>query len=166
MMLMLMLSAVLTASGQGEWKSTVIHGDELKGVKGGVVHIYTQPEMGSFVFWGFDKFLFRLTSDKCQFNTKISGEYIGITIHVGIYSDDGQLIEKFDMWLDKEDNYANMFVKTRNEGAMSNPIGQKGKVKKIFKALQNGNGYVRIVCERYHNTDYDLKIVPFKENQL
>ena len=65
--------------------------------------------------------------------------------------------------LDREDNRANRFVKTRNAGGMFNPVGQKGKVKKIFKHLTSGKGYVRIVCPRYNNTDFDIKITQLSE---
>jgi hypothetical protein len=46
---------------------------------------------------------------------------------------------------------------------MANPVGQKGKVKKIFKALLSGTGYVRIVAERFQTTDFDMKIIPYSK---
>ena len=67
------------------------------------------------------------------------------------------------MWLDRVDNNKDRIVRTRDAGGMSNPVGQKGKVKKIFKALQSDGGYVRIVAERFQSTDFDIKIPPFKE---
>jgi hypothetical protein len=67
------------------------------------------------------------------------------------------------MWLDRSENKANRVVKTRNAGGMSNPVGQKGKVKKIFKALQSDKGYVRIVAERFQTTDFDMKIIPYSK---
>ena len=82
---------------------------------------------------------------------------------VGIYDDGGQLKEKFKMWLDRVDNKGNCIVRTRDAGSMSNPVGQKGKVKKIFNALQSYGGYVRIIAERFQRTDFDLKIPPYKE---
>lgn len=166
--MMLMLSAVMTASAQGKWEKSVIKGDELKGTEKSTVYIYSVPEMGSFVFWDWGTFQFRLISDVAQFNiesgyARYVGSYSGVTIHVGIYDDSDRLLEKFDMWLDKESNRGNQFVRTRNEGSMSNPVGQKGKVKKIFKVLQGDKGYVRILTERYNRTDFDIKITPFKE---
>ena len=65
------------------------------------------------------------------------------------------------MWLDKEDNRANRFLRTRNAGTMANPVGQKGKVKKIFKALKTGSDLkVRIVAPRYNTTDFDITLIP------
>ena len=165
---MLMMSVSLTTTAQGEWEKTVIEGDPLKGTETTSVYIYTVPDMGSFVLWNWDTYQFRLVSDVSQFNIESGygryiGSYSGIKIHVGIYDDNDKLLEKFDMWLDKESNRGNQFVKTRNAGGMSNPVGQKGKVKKIFKVLQGNNGYVRILTERYNSTDFDIKITPFKE---
>jgi hypothetical protein len=84
---------------------------------------------------------------------------------VGIYNNDGKMIEKFKLWLDKENNTRNQVLRTRNAGTMANPVGQKGKVKKIFKTLLSGSGYVRIVAERYHAADFDMKIIPYNQQQ-
>jgi hypothetical protein len=73
------------------------------------------------------------------------------------------MIEKFKLWLDKENNTRNQVLRTRNAGTMANPVGQKGKVKKIFKALLSGTGYVRIVAERFQTTDFDMKIIPYSK---
>lgn len=120
------------------------------------------------MFYGFDNYQFCLLSDGVQFNIEtgynhFSGSYAGVSVLVGIYDVDGNLIEKFSMWLDRVDKMGNYAVKTRNAGGMSNPVGQKGKVKKILKALRSDSGYVRIVAERFQRTDFDIKIPPYKE---
>lgn len=166
--LMAALAVVLTAGAQGTWKVSEIEADELKGQEASKVLVYSVPEMGSLVLWDWTEYQFRLISESAQFDidagyNRFSGSYAGAEVLIGIYSDDGQLVEKFTMWLDKEDNKANRFLRTRNAGTMSNPVGQKGKVKKLFKALQSGTGYVRIVTQRYNTTDFDIKITPYKE---
>ena len=165
LVLVLVLVATVVNAATGEWKKTVLEADELKGESGGTAYTYDVPGMGSFVFWGFDEFQYRLVSEK-MFNTEItSGKYTssynGIIVLVGLYDDNGKLCDKFNMWLDKEENKGFRFVRTRDQGGMFNPVGQKSKVKKIFKHLKSGKGYVRIVCERYETTDFDLKITPF-----
>ena len=167
LMTIALMVVAMTASAQGKWEKSVIEADELKGQEASVAYVYTQPGTGSFIMWGFDIFQYRLTSDEHQFDiesgyNQFAGSYSGIKVLVGLYDDNDKLLEKFTMWLDKEDNRANHFVKTRNAGGMSNPVGQKGKVKKIFKHLQSGKGYVRMVCPRFNTTDFDLKIPPFK----
>lgn len=163
----MLLLAGLIGNAQGTWSTTTTVADELKGQEAGEVMVYTVDGIGSFVCWGWNEYQFRLTSQDEQFNIQLvynqfSGSYKGINVLVGIYDDNGKMVEKFNMWLDHEDNVANRFVRTRNAGTMSNPVGQKGKVKKIFKALQSGRGYVRIVAERFNTTDFDIKITPYK----
>lgn len=165
-LLTIMLTLVaLTASAQGKWEKVVVEADELKGQEAAEVHLYAQPGIGGIVIWDFNKYQFRLISDEHQFNiesgySQYTGSYAGIEIMVGIYDDSGKMIDKFKLWLDLEDNSGNRHVRTRDAGGMFNPVGQKGKVKKIFKALKSGKGYVRIVTERYETSDYDLKILP------
>lgn len=161
MFLLLTALACMTASAQ--WEKTVIEADELKGEQGGEVMIYTDQNNGSFVFWGWDEYQFRLTSDKAQFNNSTANGVTGLQVLVGIYNDAGKMVDSFKMWLDRESNRGNQFLRTRNAGTMSNPVGQKGKVKKIFNALKSGSGYVRIVAERFNTTDFDIKIPPYQD---
>ena len=67
------------------------------------------------------------------------------------------------MFLDDEKNRGNCFIRTRDLGGMSNPVGQKKKVRKIFAALRSGKGYVRFVAPRHNRSDFDIKVMPYKE---
>ena len=164
----LLMAIATSAQGEGEWQKHESKADELKGLSGNTYYTYTVPGVGGFMFDGFDTYQFCLLSDGVQFNietgySQFAGSYAGVSVLVGIYDGDGKLTEKFKMWLDRVENMGNYAVKTRNAGGMSNPVGQKGKVKKIFKALQSGGGYVRIVAERFQRTDFDLKIPPYRD---
>ena len=164
----LMMAIAMSAQGEGKWLKQESEADELKGSTGGSYYTYTVPGVGGFMFYGFDTYQFYLLSDGVQFNietgyNQFSGSYAGVSVLVGIYDGDGHLTEKFSMWLDRVDNMGNYAVKTRNAGGMSNPVGQKGKVKKILKALRSDSGYVRIVAERFQRTDFDIKIPPYTE---
>jgi len=155
-------------SGEGGWQITKQDADELKGNEAYISYMYNQPGMGSFVFWGFEEYQFRIISDNGVFNyesgyNRYSGSYSGESVTVGLYDGNDKLIEKFNMWLDRDKSKSGTFLNTRNAGTMSNPVGQKGKVKKIFKHLQGNSGYVRIVAARYNHTDFDIKIPPVKE---
>ena len=161
-------SAQATSSGNAGWVKTKQEADELKGNEAYTSYVYNQPGEGSFIFWGFDEYQYRIFSDNGIFNyesgyNRYSGSYSGETVTVGLYDGNGNLIEKFDMWLDKERSKGGSYLRTRNAGGMSNPVGQKGKVKKIFKHLQGDSGYVRIVATRYNRPDFDIKIPPVKE---
>lgn len=164
----LLMAIATSAQEEGTWQKHESKADELKGSTGGTYYTYVVPGIGGFMIYGFDTYQYFLISDSGQFNidagySQFAGSYAGVIVLVGIYDEEGQLKEKFKMWLDRVDNKGNCIVRTRDAGGMSNPVGQKGKVKKIFKALQSGGGYVRIIAERFQRTDFDLKIPPFKE---
>ena len=164
----MLLMAIAMSAQEGKWLKQQSEADELKGLNGETYYSYVVPGLGAFVIYGFDTYQYFLLSEKEQFNIdagygRFIGSYAGITVLVGIYDENGKLTEKFKMWLDKSENKANRVVRTRDAGGMSNPVGQKGKVKKIFKALQSDKGYVRIVAERFQSTDFDIKIPPYKE---
>ncbi|MBR6893700.1 MAG: hypothetical protein IKN15_10805 [Bacteroidaceae bacterium] len=157
-----------TSSSNAGWVITKQEADELKGNEAYTSYMYSQPGEGSFVFWGFEEYQFRLISENGIFNyesgyNQYSGSYSGESITVGLYDDNDKLIEKFNMWLDRDKSKGGNYLKTRNAGSLSNPVGQKGKVKKIFKHLQGNSGYVRIVAARYNHADFDIKIPPVKE---
>lgn len=164
----LMMAIATSAQVEGVWEKHESKADELKGSSGGTYYSYIVPGMGGFMIYGFDTYQYSLISEGVQFNietgySQFAGSYAGVTVLVGIYDDDGQLKEKFKMWLDRVDNKGNCIVRTRDAGGMSNPVGQKGKVKKILKALRSDSGYVRIVAERFQRTDFDLKIPPYRD---
>ena len=168
LLMMLLMPLCVSAQEEGKWLKQESEADELKGSTGGSYYTYVVPGIGAFVIFGFDTYQYFLLSEKKQFNidagySTYGGAYAGISVLVGIYDENDKLTDKFTMWLDRVDNKGNMIVRTRNAGGMSNPVGQKGKVKKIFKALQSGKGYVRIVAERFQSTDFDIKIPPYKE---
>ena len=159
-MVSLLLS--LMTSAQGTWEKVVREADELKGQKESTAFIYTDETVGSFIFWD-GEVKFRLVSTHEQFHfdsayNRFSGTYYFATILVGFYDNNGNLVDKFDMNLDLEDNSANRFLM-----ADTSRIGHKKKINRIFEALRSDSGYVRIVASRYQSTDFDLKIIPNKE---
>ena len=164
----LMMAIAMSAQGEGKWEKHESKADELRGSSGGTYYSYIVPGLGGFMIYGFDTYQYFLISDSGQFNidagySRFAGSYAGVNVLVGIYDEEGHLTDKFTMWLDRVDNKGNCIVRTRDAGGMMNPVGQKGKVKKMFKALQSGGGYVRIIAERFQRTDFDIKIPPYKE---
>ena len=166
-LILLLLPTLVMA--QGKWEKVIVPADELKGEEGGTVYSYNVEGVGSLIIWDWSYFQFRLVSDTSQFNIKTGylqfshSYYAGVTALIGIYDENDEMVDKIELWLDCEDNHGNRFVRTRDLGGMLNPVGQKGKVKKLFKALQSNSGYVRIVAERFNTTDFDIKISPYKE---
>ena len=148
---------------QGEWAVDHVKADELKGQAEETAYVYKVDGMGAFVCWGFDKYQFRLWSSEAQFDIDSAGGRSGVVVTVGIYNDNDELAEKFEMWLDKESNSGNRYVRTRDAGTMNNPVGQKGKVKKIMNVLNGGKCYVRILADRFETEGLDMRIYPYRQ---
>lgn len=160
--IVLFLIGITIQAQDGQWQ--VIHkdADELTGEKENNVFIYNDSKMGSLVIWDWNTFQFRLCTDDGIFNYT-GGSYLGCTVLVGLYDDEGKMKKKITMWLDLDRMANGRYIRTRDAGTMSNPVGQKGKVKDIFDYLQHGSGYVRFVAERYNNTKFDLIVPVYKE---
>ena len=147
-----------------EWDISVQEADELLGIeKTTKTYRFSVPEDGGIVFWA-GEFQFRLFSTNSIFNYKHEDGFVGMSVLIGLYGDDDKLVEKFSMWLDEEDVAAGKFLRTRNAGSLFNPVGQKGRVRKIVQHLNKGKGYVRIVAERYNALPFDIKVLPCSEN--
>lgn len=41
-------------------------------------------------------------------------------------------------------------------------LGRKD-IRKIMSRMKSGKGYVRFVVERYNDTDFDIKVTPYKQ---
>jgi len=158
----------MMAQTEGKWHVSQVEPDELKGDPGGSRYVYEVENMGRFTVWDWDEYQFMLSSLHPFATEHVSdmvASYDGELVLVGIYDENGKMTEKFKMWLDlvRDSGYKNL--RTRNAGSMSNPVGQKKKVRKIFEALRSGVGYVRIVAPRYDNSDFDIKILAFLDQE-
>lgn len=161
------LSCVMgvTAETEGNWHVLQVEPDELKGDSGGSRYVYEVEDMGWFTVWDWNKYQFMISSIHPFATEHVRGMVSssnGELVLVGIYDADGKMTEKFKLWLDLVRDSGYKDLRTRNAGSMSNPVGQKKKVRKIFEALRSGVGYVRIVAPRYDNSDFDIKVFPFK----
>ena len=156
----------VTAQTEGKWHVSQVEPDELKGDPGGSRYVYEMENMGRFVVWDWNEYQFMISSLHPFATERVSGMVSvsnGELVLVGIYDADGKMTEKFKLWLDLVRDSGLKDLRTRNAGSMSNPVGQKKKVRKIFEALRSGVGYVRIVAPRYDNSDFDIKIPAFRE---
>ena len=147
---------IIKTNAQGQWISKTVATDELLGEKGGKTCIYHDPDMGTLVVWDWNDPQFRIISKEHIFNINSGG---WIKTLIGIYDDRGNLTEKIELWLTSESSRDYTYARTISSGMI--PPGQKKKVRKLFKALQNSSGYVRIVAQRYNDTSFDLKVIPY-----
>lgn len=146
----------------GKWMKMTQDADPLKGIDGDTVYVCEAAEMGSLVIWNWNDFQFRLAGDY-QFAIEHVGYSTGLVAKVGFFDEDGHMTDSYRIWLDYEQDRGHRYVRTRDRGTMANPVGQKGKVRQLFRALRSGSGYVRIVAPRYDRTEFDIKVYPFKD---
>lgn len=156
------LAAVLCmAASAQQWTTKDYPGDELKGIAPYTAHNYSVPKVGSFVVWEWDEPSFRLVTENGMFredsyNTGF-GYFRADKVYVGVYrASTRELQEKYEIYMNIEDNssYRNLYINRHNATR-----GGIKKVKKILKALQTPDTYVRFVCKRNHTEDFDM-IVP------
>ena len=157
----------LAMSAQG-WTKTDYKGDELKGIAPYTAHSYYLPNNGQFVVWDWGDPNFRLVTDKGMFredsyNTGF-GYFRADKVYVGIYRmSTKELIEKYEIYMNIEDNsmYKRIYINTNNATR-----GGIKKVRKILKALQTEDIYVRFVCKRNNMEDFDLCVPCYQEDKV
>ncbi len=152
----LLLLVVLTAGAQGKWTYANYAADELTGQQAYTAYEYEVSGVGSYVSWGWKNPDFRLITQRGIFDESICYEWYGsfraCRVLVGIYSAQGILQEKF---------YVQMYKESSGPGNKIHLSGMKKQQKlgkKIAKALSEGDGYVRFICARYSQNDFELKV--------
>lgn len=156
---MFLLAGLTVSAQKGTWTTGYNEADELKGLEGGPYYLYEQEGMGSFVLWDWNDWAFKITTDNGTFDLWHNdyGLY-WVNFTIGLYDKDGNLVTKFSDQLEADH--------IKGKTAWMNKkwvhyIYNKNKLKKMFKALKSGNGYVRIFCKRRNAEDFDLKIMPY-----
>ena len=161
--IMLLAAIAVSAQVEGKWLKHAVEGDELKGIEPTTAYVYVQEGMGGFVFWQNNDSRFCIVSPKVMFNTTVSNGDTGTLAIVGFYDSDGNMKEKINLWmtLDKNSGDHRLFA----IDSYNNPLikHHKKNIKKVLDAVKQGDGYVRILTGRFHSTDFDIKIPPYKE---
>ena len=142
----------------GEWNKTSVEPDELLGTTHSFIQYVYYDGDNSFVFRTDKMDQFYITSEHVFDCHSYSGR-VGCIVKVGLYDSDGKMIENFEMFLGERNNQYTA-IGTFDCDAMSQPVGQQKKVRKIFKHLRAEGGYVRIVAESYSHGLYDLRVPP------
>lgn len=169
----LFLLAGLTASAQGTWTALETQADELKGEKGGTHYKYSVEGLGEVEIYDWNDWLFKVTTynggfDYNEIKTRqvynadlsirtepLSKPRYKCNVLIGLYNNDA-LKDKLElaMEVDQHQKCQNLTV---NKSWFAYPQTGK-KVKKLFKAMQEGKGYLRIVAKRKEMPDFDIKI--------
>lgn len=153
----LFLFAWLAASAQGTWRVSHREADPMKGQDERDVYIYDADGIGSMVVWDWDKYNFRLITQNGMFRTWVSSGTVFVLVKAGFYDEHDNMKEMVTVQLLPEDNQMRKYIAT----ADFYMFGRKD-IRKIFKHLKSGKGYVRFLVERYNETDFDLKVTPYK----
>ena len=158
----LLLLMVLTANAQGKWTYSNFPADELKGQQAYTGYEYQVPGVGSYVSWGWKNPDFRLITERGIFEESVCHEWYGsfraVRVLVGIYTATGTLQEKF---------YVQMYKEKSSPGSkihLSAMKKQQKLGKKIAKALSDGDGFVRFICARYSQSEFDLTVPHYPRN--
>lgn len=152
----LLLLAVLTASAQGKWEIVHREADPMKGQDARDVYIYNVKGVGSVVVWDWDKADFRLITEKGMFRTWVSSGTTFVPVKAGFYDEHGNMKKMVTVHLLPEDNHYG-YIATAGFYMFG-----RGDIRKIIKYLKSGKGYVRFVASRYNDTDFDIKVSPYK----
>ena len=163
----LMLFAGLTVSAQGSWTKNFHQADALKGMSAYYSYYYNVPGVGSLVCWDWEKSDIRFITEKGMFremayNTGF-GNFRAVKATVGIYKNDGELQEKFDIYMNVEDNSMKKQVYVKDGISLR---GDRKNALKVKKALRDNGVYVRVICSLINMPDFDLKITPYNEQVL
>ena len=150
--LLTLAAMLLSITASAQWTKFHRDADELNGTS---EHTSLQYNSGKFIFSLLADDQFAIKTEEGIFDYEYVNGVTGCQVLVGLYREDGTLLEKFKIWLDKN---TSTILRTRNAGTMFNPVGQAKKCKKLSKHLRTTTGYARIIAPRHEATDYDIKI--------
>lgn len=141
----------------------MLEADELKGQEANPYYRYEVEGEGSFVLWDWKDWAFRINTTNGIFDVwKNNYGMYWVKFTIGLYDNDDKLLTKFEDSL--EADYREMRSAWMNK-KWTHYFYNKNKLKKMFKALKSGDGYVRIICKRRGAPDFDLKVMPYKEEE-
>ena len=163
--LCVMLASV-SANAQGKWSKHMTKGDELKEIPAGEYYKYTVDTLGAVTIRDFNDWNLEVETFKgnfCGGQTTSSGgwQVPYVEIRMGLYDASGQLIEKLFQNIEGDYNWNYRSAHTSEHWLTTPQI--RGKFKKMIKAMQSVDGYVRILIKRMNMADFDLKITPYNK---
>ena len=171
--------AFMTASAQGTWKTIETPADELKGEKGGTHYKYSVEGLGEIEIYDWNDWLFRVTTydggfdfdeikTKQVYNSDLSVRTVPLStpkykcdVLMGLYDNNDALKEKLELEMEVDQNQKCQNLTINKSWYFYPQTGRK--VKKLFKAMREGKGYLRIVAKRKEMPDFDIKITQYQE---
>lgn len=166
--IILMLLAGITANAQGTWITAKVEADELKGIKGGESYQYLVDNIGYIEITDWKKDRIIITTNEGEFEyskhevvnpvTRMNKVVYISKVLIGLYNVEGALQEKLDgeSYFDEEGESKSLLVVGRT-------FSQTRLMKRILKAVQSGEGYLRVVCKRKDMPDFDIKTTLYQK---
>ena len=152
---------------QSTWATEKVEADELKGIEGGEKYLYSVDKYGTVEIADWKKDRITITTNdgvfvytKHQVDTPVTNMskvvYISKVL-IGLYDTKGVMQEKLDgeSYFD-DDNPRSLLIVGRT-------FTQSRQMKRMLKAVQSGEGCLRIVCKRKDMPDFDIKTTPYKK---
>lgn len=155
----------MTANAQGVWSTVKVEADEFKGIKGGESYQFTVDSIGSIeiIDWKKDRIVIKTNSGEFEYSKQEvvnSVTHMNKTVYVskvliGLYNKEGALQEKLDgeSYFDMENSKSLLVV--------GRTFTQTRQIKRMLKAVQSGEGCLRIVSKRKDMPDFDIKTTPY-----
>ena len=152
---------------QSTWTTEKVEADELRGIEGGESYLYSVDSIGTIKIADWKKDRITITTNegvfaytKNQVNnpvTNMSKVVYVSKILIGLYDTKGVLQEKLDgeSYFD-DDSPKSLLVVGRT-------FSQSRQIKRMLKAVQSGDGCLRIVCKRKDMPDFDIKTTLYKK---
>ena len=158
--------ALVTVNAQGTWSKHTTDGDELKEIPAGEYFKYTVDTLGAVTIRDFNDWNLEVETyvgNFCGGLTSSSGgwQVPYVEIRMGLYDASGHLVEKFFQNIEGDYNWNYRSAHTSEHWLTTPQI--RGKFRKMIKAMQSGDGYVRILIKRMNMADFDLKITPYNK---
>ena len=171
--------AFITASAQGTWTTIETPADDLKGEKGGTHYKYSVEGLGEIEIYDWNDWLFRVTTydggfdfdeikTKQVYNSDLSVRTVPLStpkykcdVLMGLYDNNDALKEKLELEMEVDQNQKCQNLTINKNWYFYPQTGRK--VKKLFKAMREGKGYLRIVAKRKEMPDFDIKITQYQE---
>ncbi len=160
--LLLSLICVILSSSAQCWVKHHEDADELKGLPATNLHYVDIPNICSVIIID-DKDLLTITLRKGIFDYKRYKEYYVVDGIVGMYGENGDLVEKENVKINvSEDspNFAQAYFNT--------DFGYQGSgaIKKVLNWIRNNKGNVRFIIPKYGGTDFDIKLPTLLSQKL
>lgn len=140
----------------GEWNKLFVEADELLGNTTSYYNYTFHDGDNAFVFRSDKADQFYILS-QYVFDTFYDRGRTFCKVRVGLYDDEGKMVESFNMLLGVKNNQCTS-IGTFDCDFMSQPTGQQKNTRKIFKHLRESDGYVRFVANTYSHGLYDLRV--------